>query len=227
VLLIRKPDGTRCFCVNYKALNDAAIKDKFPISVVEELLDELRGTHFFTKLDMRSGYHQVLMHPDDMKKTAFRTHQGLFEFLVMPFGLSNAPAMFQALMNDVLLPFLRWFLLVFFDNNLIYSSSWPEHLRLVRKVFHTLQDHQLMLKRVQVHVWAAVGGLPQPRHLRARRRHGQAEGVGGAGLAGATIGESSTRLPGASRLLPPVHQRLQHDCNAAHGPSPQGGLSVV
>ncbi|WVZ63768.1 LOW QUALITY PROTEIN: hypothetical protein U9M48_013374 [Paspalum notatum var. saurae] len=96
---------------------------------------------------MRSGYHQVLMHPNDVEKTAFWTHQGLFKFLVKPFGLTNAPATFQALMNDVLLPYLRWFVLVFFDDILIYSSSWAEHLRHVRAVLQTLQEHCLFLKR--------------------------------------------------------------------------------
>ena len=133
--------------MDYRALNDATIKDKFPIPVVEELLDELHGAKFFTKLDIRSGYHQVLMHPDDVEKTAFRMHQVLFEFLVMLFGLTNVPGTLQAMMDDILLPYLCQFVLVFFDDILIYSSSWSDHLLHVRTVFLTMKDHQLFLKR--------------------------------------------------------------------------------
>jgi hypothetical protein len=147
VLLVRKKDGSWRFCVDYRHLNAITIKNKYPMPIVEELLDELSGAKWFTKLDMRSGYHQIRVQPADEHKIAFKTHSGHWEFKVMPFGLTNAPATFQASMNSIFEPLLRKCVLIFMDDILVYSPTLEAHCDHLHEVFSLLQSNNLFLKR--------------------------------------------------------------------------------
>jgi hypothetical protein len=143
VLFVKKKDGSLRMCVDYRALNKVTIRNKYPLPRIEELLDRLRHATIFSKIDLRSGYHQLRITPNDIDKTTFVTRYGSYKFLVMPFGLTNAPSVFMQLMNNLLSEFIDQFVIVFIDDILIYSNTENEHNQHVRAVLDKLREAQL------------------------------------------------------------------------------------
>ena len=146
VLFVKKKDGSLRLCIDYRELNRVTVKNKYPLPRIDDLFDQLAGAIVFSKIDLRSGYHQLKIKREDMPKTACRTRYGHYEFLVLPFGLTNAPTYLMDLINRLFHPFLDKFVVVFIDDILVYSKSKEEHAEHLCTMLSTLANHKLYAK---------------------------------------------------------------------------------
>ena len=153
VLFVKKKDGSLRLCIDYRQMNRVTIRNQYPLPRIDELFDQLQGSRVYSKIDLNSGYHQLRVQKSDVPKTAFRTRYGHYEFLVIPFGLTNAPTAFMDLMNRVFQPYLDRFVIVFIDDILVYSGSSKEHSEHLRIVLQTLRERQLYAKLSKCQFW--------------------------------------------------------------------------
>jgi len=153
VLFVKKKDGTFHLCVDYRDLDRVTVKNKYPLPRIDDLFDQLAGATIFSKIDLRSGYHQLKIKREDVLKTAFRTRYGHYEFLALPFGLTNVPAYLMDLMNRVFHAFLDKFVVVFIDDILVYSKSKEDHMEHLRIILKTLAKHKLYAKLKKCEFW--------------------------------------------------------------------------
>ena len=146
MLFVKKKDGTLRLCIDYRQLNKLTVKNKYPLPTIDDLFDQLKGASIFSKIDLRSGYHQLRIKDVDVHKKTFRARYGHYEFLVMPFGLTNAPTAFMDLMNRVFRPYVDQIVIVFIDDILVYSKDRENHDIHLRVVLETLRKKQLYAK---------------------------------------------------------------------------------
>nr|GEV25005.1 putative reverse transcriptase domain-containing protein [Tanacetum cinerariifolium] len=161
VLFVKKKDGSFRMCIDYQELNKLTVKNRYPLPMIDDLLDQLQGSSIYSKINLRSGYHQLRLRHEDIPKTAFRTRYGQYEFQVMPFGLTNAPAVFMDLMNRVCKPYLDNFVIVFIVDILIYSRNKEEHANHLRIILELLRKEKLYAKFSKCDFWIRLTGYYQ------------------------------------------------------------------
>ena len=159
MLLVENKNGSLRKVVDYRAFNEVTIKNKYPLPMINDLFDQLQGAKVFSKIDLRSGYRQLKIREQDIPKTAFTTGYGLYEYMVMSFGLTNAPAYFMSMMNKVFMEFLDKFVVVFIDDILVYSKNEEEHKECLRLVLEKLREHQLYAKFSKCEFWLKEVGF--------------------------------------------------------------------
>jgi hypothetical protein len=157
--LVEKKDGMLRMVMDYRSLNEVTIKNKYPLPMINDLFDQLVGARVFSKIDLRSGYHQLKIREQDIPKTAFTTRYGLYEYTVLSFGLTNAPAYFMSMMNKVFMEYLDKFVVVFIDDILVLSKSEEEHEEHLRLVLEKLREHQLYAKFSKCEFWLKEVGF--------------------------------------------------------------------
>jgi hypothetical protein len=150
---VEKKDGTQRMCVDYRSLNEVTIKNKYPLSRIEDLFDQMKGASVFSKINLRLGYHQLKIWESDIPKTTFRTRYGLYEYTVMSFGLTNAPVYFMYLLNKVFMEYLDRFIVIFIDDILVFSKMMEEHEEHLRLVLEKLRSNQLYAKFSKCEFW--------------------------------------------------------------------------
>ncbi|GKD04087.1 putative reverse transcriptase domain-containing protein [Tanacetum coccineum] len=156
VLFVKKKDGSFRLCIDYRKLNKLAVKNRYPLPRIDDLFDQLQGSSTYSKIDLKSGYHQLRVRDEDIPKTAFRTRYGHYEFQVMSFGLTNASAVFMDLMNRVCKPYLDKFVIVFINDILIYSRNKEEHTDHLRIILKLLKKEKLYAKFYKCDFWISI-----------------------------------------------------------------------
>jgi hypothetical protein len=238
VLFVTEKDGSMRMCIDYRSLNEVTIKNKYTLPRIDDLFDQLQWAKYFSKIDLRSGYHQLRIKEADVQKTAFVTRYGQYEFTVMPFGLTNAPAFFMNLMNKVFMEELDKFVVVFIDDILIYSKSCKDHEHHLRIVLRRLRAHQLYAKLNKCEFWlekiaflghilTAEGIEVDPSKVEAVSKWKQPSNVSEVRSFLGMAGYYSRFIKGFSSIARPMVELLKKDNKFAWTPKCEESFQII